>query len=412
MQHFNTGQHAGADTLPITLSPQVIESMDRVLTAIRGHLRMDVAFITEFLGSSRVFRGADLSHPVSGVAAGEFMPIASGYCQHVVAGRLPELIADTSTVPLAQTIPETQALPIGAHLSVPIRVDHGKIFGTFCCFSHRAMPELGPPELDLMHTFSRMIALELTQDLARDEQRQRKIAQVHTAMWSGDPDIVFQPVLRLADRKIVAVEALSRFAAPPGQSPDRWFTDAAEVGMGGTLELLALRRAIKLCRHLPRGVSLNLNVSPQTLLTENILNVLHDFDPHRVVIEITEHQPVADYEPLLNALKPLRKAGIRIAIDDAGAGYSSLRHVLMLRPEIVKLDVSLTRGIDIDPTRKAMAAALGEFARRTGTIVVAEGVETSAELEMLIEVGIAEIQGYFLSRPQPMPELLKLLQPN
>ncbi|WEK05585.1 MAG: EAL domain-containing protein [Candidatus Devosia phytovorans] len=412
MQHTTTGQKAGADTLPIALSPQVTESIDRVLTAIRSHLRMDVAFITEFLGSSRIFRSVDFTSPAGDVEAGNVVPIASGYCQHVTAGRLPELIADTSTVPLAQTIPETRQLPIGAHLSVPIRVDHGKIFGTFCCFSHRPMPELGQPELDLMHTFGRMIALELTKDIERDAEQRRKITQVHNAMWSGDPDIVFQPVLRLEDRKIIAVEALSRFAAPPRQTPDRWFADAADVGMGGMLEMLALRRAVALCRDLPRGVSVNLNVSPNTLLTENILHVLHGFDPRRVVVEITEHEPVHDYEPLLLALKPLREAGIRVAIDDAGAGYSSLRHVLMLRPEIVKLDVSLTRGVDHDPMRQAMAAALGEFARRTGTIVVAEGVETTAELEALMDVGIPEIQGYILSKPQPMADLLKMLKPN
>ncbi len=399
-----------ADSLPIVLSPRVTESMDRVLTSIRSHLRMDVAFITEFLGSSRIFRGVDLSHPLDGIATGQVIPIGSGYCQHVTAGRLPQLIADTSMVPLALSIPETLALPIGAHLSVPIQVDHGRVFGTFCCFSHRAMPELGPPELELMHTFGRMIALELIQEVQRDETQRSRIERVHAALWSGDPAMVFQPVIRLEDQKVVAVEALARFAHQPVQPPDRWFADAAAVGMGVTLELLAIRRAIASCRALPADIALNINVSPQTLLGENLLLALHGFDPRRVTVELTEHEPVADYTPLLKAIRPLREVGMKLAIDDAGAGYSSMRHVLTLQPDIVKLDVSLTRDIDKDPVREAMAAALGEFARRTNTVVVAEGVETTAELETLRHVGIAEVQGYLTGRPMPMPALLDYLK--
>lgn len=399
-----------ADSLPIVLSPRVTESMDRVLSSIRSHLHMDVAFITEFLGSSRIFRGVDLTHPLDGIATGSLIPIGSGYCQHVTAGRLPQLIADTSLVPLAMTIPETRALPIGAHLSVPIQVDHGRIFGTFCCFSHRAMPELGPPELELMHTFGRMIALELSQEVQRDETQRSTIDRVHAALHGGDPSMVFQPVIRLEDRKVVAVEALSRFAHEPVQPPDRWFADAAAVGMVATLELLAVRRAIAAGRALPPDIALNINVSPQTLLDENLLLALHGFDPRRVTVELTEHEPVIDYAPLLAALKPLRAAGMKLAIDDAGAGYSSMRHVLTLQPDIVKLDVSLTRDVDTDPVREALAAALGEFARRTNTVVVAEGVETQAELNTLRAAGIAEVQGYLTGRPMPMAALLDYLE--
>ncbi len=97
---------------------------------------------------------------------------------------------------------------------------------------------------------------------------------------------------------------------------------------------------------------------------------------------------------------------MRVAIDDAGAGYSSLRHVLMMRPDIVKLDVSLTRNLDTDPIRQAMASALVEFSRRTGTMVVAEGVETEAELAMLGALGISEVQGFLIARPQPLADIL------
>ncbi|SMQ66369.1 EAL domain, c-di-GMP-specific phosphodiesterase class I (or its enzymatically inactive variant) [Devosia lucknowensis] len=407
LQSVTTDELASAvDERPMVLSPQVTESISRVLRAIRQHLHMDIAFVTQFLGSSRVFRTVDSNSPVEGVFPGSILPIASGYCQHVVSGRLPELIPDTSRVPFAMGIAETATIPIGAHLSVPIRLEGGRIFGTFCCFSHRAMPDLGEAELDLMHTFSRLIAREMQDDVARDERQQRIIRDVQLAMANGDPQIVFQPILRLADNRIVGLEALSRFRAEPYRTPDIWFHEAAEVGMGTMLELMALRRVLQQAGNLPQDLSIHLNVSPAAVISPELPAALAGFDPNRVIIEITEHEPVADYEPILDALMPLRAAGIRIAIDDAGAGYSSLRHVLMMRPDMVKLDVSLTRGLDSDPIRHAMAAALTEFSRRTGTIIVAEGVETDAELAALRGLGVSEVQGYLIARPQPAEDVL------
>ncbi len=399
-----------ADKRPMTISPQVAESISRVLRSIRQHLRMDIAFVTQFLGSSRIFRNVDAAHQVAGVEVGAVLPIAAGYCQHVVAGRLPELIADTSRVPLAMTIAETASIPIGAHLSVPIRLENGRVYGTFCCFSHRAMPELGEPELELMHTFSRLIAREMHEDVARDERLEQMTERVHAAIFSGDPQIVFQPILRLRDDTIIGVEALSRFATEPRRTPDVWFAEANEAGMGEMLELVALRRALQRARDLPDTLGIHVNISPNTVVSPDLARVLDTFDPKRIVIEITEHEPVADYEPILRALAPLRAKGMKVAIDDAGAGYSSLRHVLMMRPDVVKLDISLTRGLDKDPVRHAMAAALAEFSRRTGTVIVAEGVETDAELAALRELGVTEVQGYLIARPQLVPELLKILR--
>jgi EAL domain-containing protein (putative c-di-GMP-specific phosphodiesterase class I) len=124
-------------------------------------------------------------------------------------------------------------------------------------------------------------------------------------------------------------------------------------------------------------------------------------DPSRLVIELTEHAPVEDYESLIAALAPIRRSGVRIAIDDAGAGYASLQHVLKLEPDIIKFDVSLTRGIDNDQRRVALVGALVEYCRRTGTSVVAEGVETQAEEAALRTLGVDKAQGYFFGRPLP-----------
>jgi EAL domain-containing protein (putative c-di-GMP-specific phosphodiesterase class I) len=126
-------------------------------------------------------------------------------------------------------------------------------------------------------------------------------------------------------------------------------------------------------------------------------------DAARVVVEITEHEAIEDYESLLPRLADLRARGVRVAIDDAGAGFASLRHTLRIAPDIVKLDISLTRDIGTDRGRQALASALVSFADEMRMTVVAEGIETAEELEMLLELGVRQGQGFFLAEPKPLP---------
>jgi EAL domain-containing protein (putative c-di-GMP-specific phosphodiesterase class I) len=126
--------------------------------------------------------------------------------------------------------------------------------------------------------------------------------------------------------------------------------------------------------------------------------------PHakRIVVEITEHEPVDDYEELASALRPLRDLGVRIAIDDAGAGYASLRHTLAVDPDIVKVDISLTAGIEHDRAKRALASALISFADEMDITIVAEGIETEASLQALLELGVRYGQGFHIARPAPL----------
>lgn len=391
---------------PTAISPHVAENIDRVLHAVRTLLHMDVAFVSEFLGQNRIFRHVDCAGPDRLLKAGDIIPLASGYCRHVVSGALPELIPDTARVPLAGAIPETATIPIGAHLSVPIDLEDGRVFGTFCCFSHRPQPDLGERDLALLRTFGRILATAIAADVRQDAERRASLGTIQMAMESGDPQIVFQPIRNLSDRGLIGVECLARFSALPHRSPDRWFAEAHAVAIGGELELLAARKALLACARLPEPLTASINISPDTLINAPVAEALSGFDPSRIVIEVTEHVPIADYQPILAALAPLRARGMRVAIDDAGAGYSSMRHILSMRPDVIKLDISLTRDVDHDPVRKAMAAALGEFARRAETIVVAEGIETEAEFETLRQLGFHRGQGFLLGRPQALADIL------
>lgn len=389
-----------------TLSPHVTENICRVIRAARLHLGMDIAFVSEFLGKDRVLRSVDSAMPDAPLTTGMAIPMTAGYCKHVVSGHLPELIPDTRTVPFTHTIPETSTLPIGAHLSVPIRQRNGRVFGTFCCISHTPQPRLHQRDLDLVRTFADMVASDLAADLEAEAERRDVIDRLHGALAKGDPSIVFQPIIRVDDYSIAGVEALSRFFSQPSQGPDKWFSDAHKAGIGPELELAAARKALVECQSLPSPLAVNVNLSPDTIATANITDVLSVFDPKRIVVEITEHVPIADYGPLQSKLASLRQAGMRVAIDDAGAGYSSMRHVLSLRPDIIKLDVSLTRDIDQDFMRKAMVAAMCEFSRHTGTRIVAEGVENEAEFVVLRQLGVEKVQGYYFGRPKLLNDVL------
>lgn len=238
--------------------------------------------------------------------------------------------------------------------------------------------------------------------LERAEHRQRR-ARVQAVLAEGGPSVVLQPIVNLETGAVVGAEALSRFTQRPWQPPDRWFADAAAAGVGLELELAAISNALALAAELPPGAYLSINAAPATVTSGHLHMLLAGVQAGRIVVELTEHAQVADYPPLLSALKSLRDNGVRIAVDDAGAGHASLRHILNLQPDIIKLDIALVHGIHADPARQALTAALLVFAARTGAVILAEGIETYEELAALRRLGVTYGQGYHVARPTPLP---------
>lgn len=217
--------------------------------------------------------------------------------------------------------------------------------------------------------------------------------------------IVYQPIVSLSDGHVLAYEALSRFPAG-SPTPDVWFMQAAEVGMGLALELEAMRAALSRLDEIPQPCRLSINASPDTIVSEEFRALLAGHDMARVIIEITEHTNVADYERLCASLRGLQARGVMVAIDDAGAGFASLRHILHVSPDIIKLDISLTRGIDQDLRRQTLVSAIQTFASGTNATIIVEGVETERELKALAGLGIEYGQGYYLGRPAPLEQAL------
>jgi EAL domain-containing protein (putative c-di-GMP-specific phosphodiesterase class I) len=219
----------------------------------------------------------------------------------------------------------------------------------------------------------------------------------------SDIEIVFQPIVDLKRGAIVGFEALSRFKAEPARSPDEWFAEAHAVGHGRDLELLAIDIAFRSLDQIPQDAFLSVNISPTLLVNGDFAEFMRGRDTARVVVEVTEHARIDDYESLSRSIAALRRRGIRIAVDDAGAGFASLQHILKLQPDIVKLDIALVRDIDTDPVRRALASSLAFFGNEVGARLVAEGIETQSEETALCDLGVHLGQGYFLGRPGPLP---------
>lgn len=217
----------------------------------------------------------------------------------------------------------------------------------------------------------------------------------------ADPglDMALQPVVSLADQRIVGVEALARFR--DGRGPDQWFRDAQDCGMSKQLDVVAFESAVALLEEIPDEVHLSVNAGPDLLLDPRLRRrlVQSGLPLHRLVIEVTEHAQVTDYAALSDAVAALREHRVRFAIDDTGAGYASLNHVLQLRPDIIKLDRGLITGIECDPARRALVTALVLLALELGATVTGEGIETLAQLEALTTLGVDHGQGYLLARP-------------
>lgn len=378
------------------------------LVAVRRHLGMEIAYFSEFVGEESVFRRVDAPGLEHLINVGDSRSLDDVYCRHILEGRLPELIPDTSREPLAKAMPITEAVPIGSHASIPIMLPDGKPFGMFCCLSSQANPTLNTRDLDTMRVFAGLATRQVHRDIEHGRSEREMRAAIEAVIRTTDFEIVFQPIFDLLTSQIASIEALCRFKPEPYRSPDKWFKDATEVGLAVDLELAAIRAATAAFDELPPRMKMAVNASPETVVSGRLAEALDAKYLERTTIELTEHARVDDYAALHRELDPFRNQGLEVAVDDAGAGYSGLQHIVQMAPDSIKMDMSLTRGIDRDSARRALASAMIFYARETGAIVVAEGIETRKELATLQALGVTRGQGYLLGTPGKLSELLSL----
>jgi diguanylate cyclase (GGDEF)-like protein len=388
---------------PVADSARLVSGVERLLALTQEQLGLTATMLTEFHGDKLIVRHVAGDIGSFGMRPGMELPVDQTYCARMVERGLPHVIRDTQREKLVRDLPMTRKAGIGAYVGEPVTLPNGEVYGTLCCLSRRAEPGLGAGDVRLLRIVAGILAEELERSGSAERIRGVQGEGVRRVLDGDGLTIVFQPIVELAGGRVVAVEALSRFATEPLRPPDVWFAEAAALGLGLELELFAIRGALAHLDELPAGARLSLNASPETLCTPDLFEALAAFPGERLAVELTEHAPVADYPALRAALAKLRARGVQLMIDDAGAGFSSFKHVIDLGPDVIKLDLSLTRDIDSDPLRRALAASLLAFADEIGATLVAEGIETQAELLTLRALGVTYGQGYLLGSPAPGP---------
>jgi EAL domain-containing protein (putative c-di-GMP-specific phosphodiesterase class I) len=208
---------------------------------------------------------------------------------------------------------------------------------------------------------------------------------------------VFQPIRDLGSKRIVGFEAFTRFDAP--ESPQRLFDHAGLVGRGKDLEVATMRAAVKAAAELPANAWVSLNASGALLSEAHTIGAILDSLERPTVIELSEHEMITDYGPIVAAMERLGP-GRTLAVDDAGSGLATLHHILEMRPAYLKMEIGLVQGVATDPGRQALIAGFVHFAREAGVTLVAKGIQTEDDLDMLKRLGVALGQGYLLGRPE------------
>ncbi|SNR64805.1 bifunctional diguanylate cyclase/phosphodiesterase [Blastococcus mobilis] len=385
-----TGEHA----VPTALTRN--GSIDALLELAREQLRMDVALLGEFRGGEWLIHNTVKTVDLP-VTARFVQRRDRTHCDLMVSGRIGSVVPDSAGHPLTAELPGVVEWGLRAYVGVPVHRRNGALWGSLCVLARDPDERLTERDAGVLRVIAAAVAEIVEADEVQADARRHTRALLDAMYAAGDPSPVYQPIVELGSSHLVGVEALSRFPSS-GHGPDYWF-GAAAVGLELDLELTALSRALE---HAPdTGGFLSVNVSPATVMTDRFLDRLESAPVDRLVLELTEHTAVEDYDALLRRLAPARSAGLRLAVDDAGAGYASLRHVLALAPDLIKLDRSLVCDVGRDPVRAALAAALTTFADQIGAHVVAEGIETAEELAALQALSVPYGQGYHLGRPAP-----------
>lgn len=244
-----------------------------------------------------------------------------------------------------------------------------------------------------------------------DERSHEASRRIELALEPGGVEPVFQPVVELQGaRKLLGYESLARFPAEPDRPVEQWFEAAAAVGLGVELELAAMRATGERLLLLPPDVRIGINLSPAAVLDDRIVDTFESLGPQTTVLELTEHAEVAEYDELARRLAEFKARGHRISIDDVGAGFASLRHILRLAPDSIKIDRSVAGHVADDPASRAVVRALVSFADELGIDVIAEGVESAAAAGVLHELGVRYGQGHYFGRPRPA-EAIRAAEP-
>ncbi len=378
-----------------------VDVIRTLLSVLRSRLGLETAWLSSFHDGMQTFEVLDGDADAVGLSSGDRASLFDSYCVRVIDGRLPGIVPDTRANQTTAALPVTREFELGAYVGVPVLNRNGGTVGMVCAVSREAKPYLADLDLRIVKQVAELIGTLIESPDNRPDTTVAQRAAIRRVVYQRDFEVVFQSIHDVPSGKVVGVEALARFPREPFR-PDGFLAQAAVLGLGIELETAIVARVISMLPQLPEDIYVAVNISPAAALVAPWTQMLADVDPTRIVLELTEHDAVLDYGALDEALEACRTRGVRVAVDDVGAGFSSFSHVLELSPEFVKIDQSITRHIDVDDARRRLAHAIAELAGQMGATVIAEGVETQGELDAVNAVGISAAQGYYLSRPRPL----------
>jgi EAL domain-containing protein (putative c-di-GMP-specific phosphodiesterase class I)/DNA-binding response OmpR family regulator len=386
----------------VRLSASPAETAAAVVEELRRRTDFDFVAVSQVLGEALLRELAAYDRFGEGTGREEVMPtgLASYLLDRVRNGPWVDQVR-TAVLPQPSAIQAAGRLDLVAHAPI---FDGQRVVGLLSIGSapdparsmSRRQARLLAAAIDYASVLSAIAGSTISDSLEAEALR----ARLRDVLRSKAFHPVFQPIVDIETRTVVGYEALTRF--DDDTRPDLRFAEAERLGLGPDFELAAVVAATDVASELPDGLYLTINLSPKTVV-EHVADLrrIAQSAGRPMVIELTEHVAIDDYQGLRSALVGIGE-GVGVAVDDAGAGYASLRHILELRPAFAKMDISLVRGIDGDDLRQALAAGLNYFALRTGCTLIAEGVETEAEAAILGQLGIEYAQGYLYGRPAPI----------
>jgi EAL domain-containing protein (putative c-di-GMP-specific phosphodiesterase class I) len=383
------------------------QKVAELLRTAKNSLGLSLTFLSRLDGEVQHLAVVESSIPF--FHDGQTQPQATSLCQAILDGKLPSVIPNVAKIPEAKRLPAARfPMRIRSYISVPVSLSDGTLYGTFCAAGFTSDKELSKRDRALMEVLASATAT-IIEPGVQERRRETAVRERLEPMLSSDAlKVVLQPIVRFSDGTRVGAEALSRFPIEWNQPPDEVFGEATSIGVGVELEIIAVRRALTELSHISGYLSVNF--SPSTLLDERCQELLSDVPADRIVLELSEHDRVEDYEALTSALAPLRERGMSLAIDDVGAGFSSLRHILLTAPDVIKLDRSIVAGVATDPILLTLVDALVNFGHGAHATVVAEGVETKDDATALRTAGVDCAQGWYFARAGSAEQLADTYQ--
>jgi len=374
-----------------------------LLLTAKKSLHLSVAFLTRMDGTTQHLEVVESSVPFlfkEGVTQRQDMTL----CQAIADKKLPAVMPNLKDFPFAMTLPASRMPRIRSYVSVPVVLSDGTTYGTFCAAGLTSDKALTKRDQSLMDVLAQAAAVILEPGVRERSRRTEILERLGPLMALGGPLVVLQPIVELSTGERIGAEALSRFPPAWDQPPDVCFAEAHSVELGDELELQALASAAEHLDVVPGYIAMN--ISPATLLTPQAAELFDRLPLDRVLLELSEHDQVEDYDALMAVLTPLRARGMHLAIDDVGAGFSSLRHIVLTAPDVIKLDRSMIDGVSTDPVLTTLVRSLVSFGHDCNSQVVAEGVETEADAAALRALGVDYGQGWHFGRPAPAQDLV------